>query len=86
MKKTISLFFILFTLITLASCSSVDGDAKEAAELNKKSISYIKEQNLEKAEELYKKSQKIIARYKGTEQYAEFHQIYSEYLHGEGSN
>lgn len=67
------------------SCSSLDSDAKKAAELNIKSLDYIKEQNLEKAEELYKASQEIISRYKETEQYKEFQRIYSEYMLGENS-
>lgn len=70
----------------MISCSSIDNDAKQAAELNKKSLDYIKEQNLEKAEKLYNESQEIIARYKGTEQYTEFQRIYSEYMLGESVN
>ena len=70
----------------MISCSSIDNDAKQAAEFIKKSLDYIKEQNLEKAEKLYNESQEIIARYKGTEQYTEFQRIYSEYMLGESVN
>lgn len=80
MKKLASLYLIFFTLTLLSSCSSLDRDAKKAAKLNRKSLDYIKEQNLGKAEEAYRASQEIVAQYKGTEQYIEFHRIYSEYM------
>lgn len=86
MRKFAYLSLISFSFIFTISCSSIDSDAKQAAELNKKSLNYIKEQNLEKAEKLYNESQEIIARYKGTEQYTEFQRIYSEYMLGENAN
>lgn len=63
----------------------MDSDAKKAADLNKKSLEYVKEQNLEKAEKLYKESQEIIAKYKDTEQYKEFERVYFEYMVEESS-
>lgn len=86
MKKLTSLPVILLFVFVLSSCSSLDSDAKKAAELNKESLEYIRQQNLEKAEKAYKASQEIVSRYKGTEQYMEFHKAYSEYMLGETTN
>ena len=80
MKKFLFLYATIFILIPLIGCSSVNGDAKKAAELNKKSLDYIKEQDLEEAEKAYKESQDIVSRYKGTEQYEEFHEAYNSYM------
>lgn len=77
---------IFLLVVLLSSCSSLESDAKEAAELNLESLEYIKEQKLEKAEETYKEAQEIIARYKGTEKYLEFYEIYSEYMLKESSS
>ncbi|MFV0418789.1 MAG: hypothetical protein ACK5KT_08685 [Dysgonomonas sp.] len=85
MKKLTSLFLTLISSSLLISCSSMDSDAKKAADLNKKSLEYVKEQNLEKAEKLYKESQEIIAKYKDTEQYKEFERVYFEYMVEESS-
>lgn len=83
MKKFAFLSLVFGLFITITSCSSVESDAKKAAELNKKSLDYIKEQNLEKAEELYKESQEIIEQYKDTDQFVDFQRIYADYMHGE---
>ena len=84
--RKLAFFSVVLLTILLSSCSSVESDAKEAAELNLESLEYIKEQELEKAEEVYKEAQEIIARYKGTEKYIEFHKLYSEYMLKESSN
>lgn len=85
MRKLAFLSIILLTIL-LSSCSSLESDAKEAAELNIQSLEYIKEQELEKAEEVYKEVQEIIARYKETEKYLEFYKLYSEQMLKETSN
>ncbi|WP_108821011.1 hypothetical protein [Dysgonomonas sp. Marseille-P4361] len=85
MKKLAFLTITLFTVL-LSSCSSLESDAKEAAALNIQSLEYIKEQELEKAEEVYKEAQEIIARYKETEKYLDFYKIYSEQMLKETSN
>ena len=73
----------IFILLSLSACSSLDGDAKKAAELSKKSIDYAKDSDLQKAEELYKESQQIIDEYRKTDEYEEFQKAYNKYMHGE---
>jgi len=82
MKKLVSLLTIIL-LFLCASCSSLDSDAKRAAELNTESMDYIKKQDLQKAEELYKESQEIINQYKNTDKYKDFYTAYNKYLLGE---
>lgn len=77
MKHFVSFIFILFMF---ASCSSLDSDAKKAAELNKESLKYVKELDLQKAEKLYMEAQEIISEYKGTDKNEEFLQAYYKYL------
>lgn len=71
---------IIFIVILLTSCSSIDGDAEKAAKLNRKSMEYAKELKLEEAEKLYKESREIIARYKDTDKFEEFHMAYNKYM------
>jgi len=85
MKKLVSLLAVAL-LLSYVSCSSVDSDAKEAAELNLKSIEYIREQDLQEAEELYKKSQEIINRYKNTGKAKDFYTAYNKYFLEENTN
>ncbi|WP_165022773.1 MULTISPECIES: hypothetical protein [unclassified Dysgonomonas] len=80
MRKVLFLFVTLFLLITLGACSSVDGDAKEAAELNLKSLEYIRDNELDKAAAAFEESQAIIARYKGADHFDEFYKAYSNYM------
>ena len=85
MKLPFLLTFISFILL-FSSCSSVDSDAKKAVQLNKESIEYVKEGDLQEAERAYKESQEIFFRYKGTEKYEEFQTAYNTYMHGEALN
>lgn len=71
---------ILFIVIMFIACSSVDGDAEKAAKLNRKSMEYARNLNLEEAERLYKESREIMARYKDTDKFEEFHMAYSRYM------
>ncbi len=71
---------ILFAVVVLSSCSSIDSDAKKAAKLNRKSMEYAKELKLEEAEKLYQESRGIVARYKDTEKFDEFNLAYSKYM------
>lgn len=80
MRKLAISFTIFLLSLLLPACSSVDSDARKAAELNLQSLNYIKNRDLKKAEELYKESQEIVARYKGKEQYKEFQNAYSNYM------
>jgi hypothetical protein len=77
------LAFLILILFSFGACSSTDSDAKKAAELNKKSLKYIKEQNLQKADELYKEAQQIIAGYKNSDKNEDFLKAYYKYLEGE---
>lgn len=85
MNKLVSLLTIIL-LFLCVSCSSVDSDAKKAAELNLESIEYVKQQDLQEAEILYKESQEIVNRYKNTEKEEEFYVAYNKYLLGENTN
>lgn len=85
MNKLVSLTTIIL-LFLCVSCSSVDSDAKKAAELNLKSIEYIRKQDLQEAEKLYKQSQEIINHYKNTDDSNEFYTAYNKYLLGEEPN
>lgn len=85
MKLAFLLTFISLVILFTA-CSSLDSDAKKAAQLNKESIEYVKEGDLEEAERAYKESQEILSRYKGTEEYDEFQSAYNTYMHGEVQN
>ena len=77
MRKTI-LFLSFLSFMFLASCSSVEGDAKKAAELNRKSLECVLDNDVDKAEKLFKESEEIANKYKGTDDYEEFQRIYLE--------
>lgn len=76
---SVSLFFI--------SCSSIDGDAKEAAELNTKSMQALMNNNMEDAEKYYKESEAIMKVYadkgKESKEYQEFYTAFVGYLNAE---
>lgn len=77
------LAYILSTILLLTllqACSSLDSDAKKAAELDKKSIEYIKEGDLKKAETAFQEAKQIISKYKSTEEYQKFYELYNSYL------
>ncbi|WP_029906606.1 hypothetical protein [Prevotella sp. 10(H)] len=80
--KLASLLIVIFSSLFFMACSTVDSDAKKAAELNKESIEYVKAGNLMEAERIYKESKEIVSRYKGTEKYNEFSKAYSTYMYG----
>lgn len=86
MKRLAYLTLTLFIFILFGACSSLDGDAKKAAELNKKSMDYAKDSDLQKAEELYKESQKIVDEYRKTDEYEEFRKAYNKYMLDESAN
>lgn len=85
MKRLTYLSLTLFIFI-FSACSSLDGDAKKAAELNKKSLDYAKDSDLKKAEELYQESQQIVDKYRKTDEYEDFQKAYNKYMHGESDN
>ena len=88
MKRLAYLPLILFisTSFSFSACSSLDGDAKKAAELNKKSMNYAKDSDLQKADELYRESQEIINEYRITDDYEDFQKAYNKYMADEYVN
>ncbi len=62
------------------SCSSLDSDAKKAADLSKKSIEYTTEMKFDKAEKSYKEAQEYFRKYEEKGQLKEFTKLYNEYL------
>lgn len=70
----------LNTLFFFASCSSLDSDAEQAANLSKKSIEYTTKMEFDKAEQAYSKSQELFRKYEQTGQEAEFTKAYNNYL------
>lgn len=78
MKRFI--IYSLFFIPLLSSCSSVDGDAKEAADLNRRSINHARDLELEKAEKCYKESREIVNKYKDTDRFEEFYTAYNKYM------
>ena len=82
MRKSIILITILLSFV-FAGCSSIEDDAKKAAELNKESVEHTRANNLDKAKEAYDKSQAIISLYKGTDEYDKFYKTYLDFLYGE---
>lgn len=80
MTKLVFWVVAISMLFFFSACSSVDGDAKKAAELNRKSLEYIKDNDLEKAAKLYQEMREIVANYDGTEDYEAFHAAYNQYM------
>lgn len=69
----------LSIIFTLVSCgASVDGDAKKAAELTRKSLEYTVKRDLDKAEQAFEQSKLIKDKYK--ESPDEFYELYTKYL------
>lgn len=74
-------YLILFVVFVMAvSCSSINGDAKKAADLSKKSIRYTKEMKFDKAEQAYKESQEYFRKYEKKGKIQEFTKAYNESL------
>ncbi|MDU1892055.1 MAG: hypothetical protein E6767_15330 [Dysgonomonas sp.] len=80
MRLSIQIFIIIFIVVFYSSCSSIDSDAKKAADYTKESILYAKNGDLKKAEDAYKKSQEIISQYNETEDFDKFHVAYNNYI------
>lgn len=80
MYKGLYLTLLIFFMGSLVSCSSLDGDAEEAAHLSKESMNYARQNNLEDAGKVYEESQKIISKYKETDKFDEFYKAYLNYL------
>lgn len=86
--KNLRVFFIIIACVvfSLTSCSSVDKDAKKAAELNKESLELIRMQDLENAEKKYSEAQAIISSYKDTENFEKFYSAYTSYMLEKAAN
>lgn len=74
------LLYASFFLFLFSSCSSVDGDAKEAADLNRRSMGHARNLELKRAEELYQESREIVNKYKDTDRFEEFYTAYNKYM------
>ncbi|MBK5721060.1 hypothetical protein JGH11_09285 [Dysgonomonas sp. Marseille-P4677] len=85
MKLQVFILNIILVAISLSACSSLESDAKKAAELEKKSIEYIKEGDLEEAERVFKEAKEIITQYKGTEKYERFYEVYNNHIIGKAT-
>lgn len=85
MKIFVYTLSTILIITFLSACSSVESDAKKAAELDKKSIEYIKEGKLEKAGLAFQEAKKIISKYQNTEKYQKFYEAYNNYLLAEVS-
>lgn len=85
MKKTVYMLSVILVFTSLVACSSLDSDAKKAADLNKESIEYIREGDLENAEKAFKEAKEIITQYRETKEYEHFYEAYNKYLFAESS-
>ncbi len=82
MKKRTLLYIFLLMLI-FAGCSSLEDDAKKAADYRKESIELVRAKQLDEAKEKYDKSQSIIDEYRNTDRYQEFYNVYNACLQDE---
>ncbi|MBP1617587.1 MAG: hypothetical protein H6Q14_1414 [Bacteroidetes bacterium] len=82
MRKNIRYFLLIILLFVAISCSSLDRDAKKAADLSKKSIEYTTEMKFDKAEQSYKEARVYFRKYEEKGQLKEFTNLYNEYLIG----
>lgn len=80
MHKFLYLALSIFSLGMFVACTSLEDDAKKAAELNRRSMGYAKENRMKDADETYKESQEIVAKYKDSDRFEEFYTIYSEQM------
>lgn len=72
------LIAVSYTLLMLTACSSLEKDAKKAAELSTESLNYLSNGDLKNSEKTYKESQEIMKKYRNTDQFTEFLTIYNE--------
>jgi hypothetical protein len=82
MRKNIRYFLLIILLFVAISCSSLDRDAKKAADLSRKSIEYTTEMKFDKAEQSYKEARGYFRKYEEKGQLKEFTKLYNEYLIG----
>lgn len=80
MGKIYFLVLVTLSLCFIACSPSVESQAEEAARLNKESLKYVMENDLEKAEELFKESDAIVQKYKSSKDTAEYNEFFSKYL------
>lgn len=85
--RKIKLFFSIFLLgFFVISCSgpTLEEDAQKAAFLTKESMRFSMESNLQKAENCYMEVQKIMEKYRNTDEFEKFHETYNFYLQDYG--
>lgn len=79
MKYT-KLFVLGFLVFGAVSCSSLDSDARKAAQLSRKSIECASKMEFDKAEKAYRQAQDIFRKYAENGQSNDFAQAYNKYL------
>lgn len=79
--RRIYFFTIVVLSLCFAACSpSVESQAEEAARLNKESLKHVMENDLEKAEQLFKESDEIVQKYKNSKDTAEYEEFFTKYM------
>lgn len=80
MKNFFIVFFVILQFAVFSACTSVDSDAKKAADAVFKSYELTTKGKLTEAEKYYNKYKKIDREYKGTDDYNKFREAYNKYI------
>lgn len=80
MGKIYFFTIVIVSLCFMACSPSIESQAEEAARLNKESLKYVMENDLEKAEQLFKESDAIVQKYKNSKDTAEYEEFFSKYM------
>ena len=81
--RKVKLFLGLFLLaIFMVSCSkpTLEDDARKAAYLTKQSMEYSMQNDFQNAESNYREVQKIMDKYRSSEDFEKFHETYNYFL------
>ncbi len=84
MMTRLNIFILIIAIFALlCGCgSSVDSDAKNAAEMMRKSLDFSTEYELEKANEYFQQYKEIEKKYLNTDKHKEFTEAYWKYFTG----
>ncbi len=81
MKNIILTILVVCASLFLHACSStIERDARRAAEANILSMKHTENYEMEDAEKAYKEVIAVLDKYKNTEDYKEFHTLYIRYI------
>ncbi|GAB6011009.1 hypothetical protein [Viscerimonas tarda] len=78
--KLLLSFFLFFIFVASCSEPTLEEDARKAAYLTQQSMTYSRENNLEQAESNYNEVQRIMDKYRQTEDFRKFYDTYDFYL------